>query len=360
MSDEALRRLLRDAPASNDPATWLQLARQARRVAPTREAGLRAAASALDRAYGLSPDAEDVVEERREVLDALEVQEHGLVFRYVPAGPFLMGSSTGEPDESPVHERHVDAFWIADVPVSWALYAALMEWTPPPGSWPPGEHADVMSIELGPGRRVEVDQFLLNERNKIRWRYCDDRARGAAADDDDEEDHDEGDPTFEAKPMVAVAWDEARWLGERLSSRSAPLVYRLPNEAEWEKAARGGRVQARYAWGDEPPAGRCDFDRFEAFSLETSRRYPPNGYGLYAMCGGVWEWTEDDYDRDAYLPAAERARVAPPQEPQKVLRGGSWADAAEVVTVSYRMGWSQPTGLGDSPNIGFRLVRVER
>jgi formylglycine-generating enzyme required for sulfatase activity len=160
---------------------------------------------------------------------------------------------------------------------------------------------------------------------------------------------------YTQKPLVAVAWDEAVALGERLSTPQ--IVYRLPTEAEWEKAARGALIGKRYPWGDDPPSPeRCDFDRFDDFALRPMRTFPPNSYGLYAMSGTVWEWTADWYDARFYQerPPVEPTGSANGQE--RVLRDSSWADCADALRVSFRMAsqnWRTPT-------IGMRLCWVER
>ncbi len=108
----------------------------------------------------------------------------------------------------------------------------------------------------------------------------------------------------------------------------------------------------------------CDFDRFDKFSILPMRRFAPNGYGLYAISGCVWEWTADWYDAMYYSDSEEVNPTGPPNGEAKVLRGGSWADCVEVVTVSFRMsrvaehgqeGW----GGHFTPNVGFRICRVE-
>jgi formylglycine-generating enzyme required for sulfatase activity len=360
------------------------------------------AASALDRAFGLAPEDPTIIAQRRDVLDRLAVTEHGLVFRYVPAGTFLMGSTDGDPDERPVHAVALPHFWIADRPITWAEFCDVMHWEPPPIGQP--READ----EDEPPEERRMDAFHLREANKIRRGYCSGaeeeepppRRPWLSGDDDDDDPswHDEQpeqDPPparpreYDCKPMVAVGWADAEELAERMSS--AGVRYALPNEAQWEKAARGGLIGARYSWGDEPPTPeRSDFGHFGRFSIGNPRSFPANGYGVHGMCGGVWEWTSTLYDALAYANKVaglitdaqlegrpdeklialndyqRRASMDPKllETPHlRVLRGGSWADGARAITVSVRTarvggGWKSGHWSGsDTPNVGFRLLR---
>lgn len=347
---------------------------------------LESAASALDRAYGLAPDDRDIAEQRRDVLERLALTEHDLVFRYIPAGTFLMGSTTGDPDERPVHAVGLDAFWITDVPITWAAYCERMGWEPPPSGTPP-------QLEDDDDR---MRGFHLNEANKIRRSYC-------GSDDEDSDEDSEDDPfsehgghaygrplEYDRKPMVAVGWADAEVLAERLTTATARFA--LPSESQWEKAARGGLIGKPYSWGDAAPTRECcDFGHFGQFMIADPRSLPSNGYGLHGMCGGVWEWTATLYDALAYARKlagriaddelqgrpderllalnhhASRAGVDPDllEQPHlRVLRGGSWADGAAAVTLSVRMareGWGWQSGLwsaSDTPNVGFRLIRM--
>lgn len=315
-----------------------------------------AAAAALDRAYGLVPGDADLARHRAAILDQLAVHEHDLVWRYVPAGTFLMGSETGDPDERPVHPRRLPAFWITEAPITWFEYCALLGWSAPPEGWPPED------------TEIERDeQFELAQRSKIRLQYCESETLRATAW------HAHADPKlagkvarrdlaaerrYDVKPMIAVAPHEAERLAAHLK---APAVrYALPTEAQWEKAARGGLVGCRYAWGDAPPTReRCDFDRMGDYRLIDPRELPPNSYGLFGMCGGVSEWTADTYDALAYH-RARTGDLSPPAPPEDqalgVLRGGAWTDCADAVTVSYRTAYRIDRGA--SPTIGFRLVRM--
>jgi formylglycine-generating enzyme required for sulfatase activity len=347
MLPERLHWVIEAFEPEGDPWVLLQIARDLEA-----EGNLEGAAAVYDRAYGLDPAAEKIRQARATVLDRLAVREHGLVFRYVPGGPFLMGSRDGEPDEQPLHPVWLAPYWMAEVPISWADYCRLMDWEEPPEAWP----------------RQELERreaFVLHEENKIRYHYCVDpppgqesrrwrRRRPPPGADD---------LHYETRPMVAVGWQAAEDLARKLST--GKVCYYLPTEAQWEKAARGGLIGARHAWGDEPPlTDNCDFNRFHDFEIRPSKTFPPNGYGLYAMNGGVWEWTADWYDRDYYRHAAAHDPKGPEKGEEKVLRGGSWADCADVVTVSFRMSrdsshWrADRFGAQFAPNLGFRLCRV--
>jgi formylglycine-generating enzyme required for sulfatase activity len=288
------------------------------------EGNREGAATVLDRAFAIEPSDAKIIEARRRVLDSLAVTEEGVVFRYVPAGTFLMGSLDGDPDELPRHPVYLDAFWIAECPTEidayrrWAARASH-----------------------------QMDSFESRLRERLRYGYSD-RARG------------QEETTAEPRPAVAVRWEEAVAIANALSTTT--VRYALPTEAQWEKAARGGRIQARYPWGDEPPYERADCQRFGQFAIQPVRAFPPNDYGLYAMSGGLWEWTADWYQSDYYVGSPDANPAGPEQGRERVLRGGSWADCAEAVRVSYRI--SLPVD-GDgarfrtnSPNIGFRLCRL--
>ena len=164
---------------------------------------------------------------------------------------------------------------------------------------------------------------------------------------------------YDKKPMVAVAWEFADFIGRRITTDA--VTYRLPTEAEWERAARGCFAASPYPWGDAAPdATRADFNRFKEFSVQPSRTFPPNDFGFFALAGGVSEWCVDDYDATFYANGTREAPVChlpnSVAERQHVLRGGSWADCADAIRTSFR----SSAGRGRSPNIGFRLVRIPK
>jgi len=154
-------------------------------------------------------------------------------------------------------------------------------------------------------------------------------------------------------PVEMISWFDAQAFIRRLNDSRDGFIYRMPTEAEWEFAARGGLEGAEFAWGDElTPGGRHMANTWQgAFPHENTREdgyartspvrtYPANGYGLYDMIGNVWEWTTDWYSSKHPADAAkaccvpENPRGGPaeasydPRQPQvriprKVLKGGS-------------------------------------
>ena len=150
----------------------------------------------------------------------------------------------------------------------------------------------------------------------------------------------------QSHPVVNINWEEAaaycEWAGRR-----------LPTEAEWERASRGLREGATYPWGeDEPNKQLARFDGIDGAG--TVCQFRKNDFGLCDMAGNVWEWCADWYEKDYYPQAPEKNPPGPPQGTYRVLRGGSWADAAKYLTCAHRS-FARPDER--SPNIGFRCAK---
>ena len=247
----------------------------------------------------------------------------------IPAGTFQMGSTIGDVDEVPVHTVELDAFYIDQHEVTNAKYQAFVAATghPPP---------------RGIGYTA-VYELLKNDYEP--W----------------------NDPGFNHpdQPVTTVTWFNAtaycKWVGKR-----------LPTEAEWEKAARGGLEGARYPWGDtEPGNTSANFadsqTEFEWRSPDVNDgflftapvgTFPPNSYGLFDMAGNVWEWCADWYSPTYYsdVQGAEnppRNPTGPDTGERRVLRGGTWYRAVHTIRNAERV--------SDFPNsslsvVGFRCA----
>jgi formylglycine-generating enzyme len=205
----------------------------------------------------------------------------------IPEGWFLMGSDAGQECEQPVHRVWVDAFLLAATQVT------------------NGEYGRFLRAAGGPSPPF--------------WR----------------------DANFNRpeQPVAGVSWHEAMRYCEWSSAQSGKR-YRLPSEAEWERAARGGLEQKQFPWGDEPPQSLPDYARRWVNGPEPVARYAANGFGLYDIGDNVHEWCSDWYDSAFYAVSPERNPRGPEQSGMKPARrssrGGSWRHHIKVARCAAR------------------------
>lgn len=302
----------------------------------------------------------------------------------IPAGTFLMGGNSRQAsaDEYPVHRVTLDAFLMDATEVTNAQFKQFTEqtgyvttaekkpdWeeirkTLPPGTPRPPDSVLVAAslVFQSPEADVSRDAYMSwwNWKPGASWRH----PEGPGSDIRGKEDH----------PVVHISWEDAqaycRWAGKR-----------LPTEAEWEWAARGGLTDNIYPWGNEHiekgapkanswqgnfPYTNTNWDGHVKTAGVAS--FAPNGYGLYDMAGNVWEWCQDNYHHDYYGMLTDSVVVSPagpavsydPQEPhasKKVIRGGSF-----LCNDSYCTGYRVSRRMKSTPDssmehLGFRCVK---
>lgn len=291
----------------------------------------------------------------------------------IPGGTLLMGSEEFYPEEGPVHRREVAAFELDEHPVTNEAYAAFVSdtgyVTVAERAMDPADYPGVHPDDLVPGAMVfTATSGPVDLRDWRQWWRWEPGAHwrhpfGLDSSIDARMDH----------PVVHIAYPDAAayaaWAGKRLAT-----------EAEWEWAARGGLVGARYAWGDEVrPDGVVMADTWQGEFpfLNTGAAgwvgtapvgmFSANGYGLHDMIGNVWEWTDDYWTHRHTVPGAvavdagQRPSLLSAEPgsriPRRVLKGGSHLCAPEYCLryrPAARSAQAEDTAM---THIGFRCAR---
>jgi formylglycine-generating enzyme required for sulfatase activity len=256
---------------------------------------------------------------------------------FIPGGSFLMGSEHGFAFERPVHRITLGPFWIDKHEVTVSQFSRFVQEM--------GYITDAESFGISAVFDVEAGAWRMVE--GADWRHPE--GPGSAAMPDE--------------PVTQVSWNDARnyaaWAGKR-----------LPTEAEWERAARGGSDQKTYSWGEELlPGGRhaanlwqgpfpARNDREDGYLRRSPvKAYPPNAFGLFDMAGNVWEWCGDWFSESYYTTEVSYEPKGSEVGVERVIRGGSWM-CSQSYCRGYRVA-SRSHATPDSAmnNLGFRCAR---
>jgi formylglycine-generating enzyme len=202
----------------------------------------------------------------------------------IPEGWFFMGSDNGQDNERPVHRVWIDSFQLAIHQVTNAQYGCYLSATgdSPPPTW------------------------------------------------------DNSDFNHPQQPVVSVSWFEAVRYTEWLTSITAGKSYRLPTEAEWERAARGGPEGKLFPWGDDGPERVPHYRVRWRSGPEPVGRYAPNAFGIYNMCDNVHEWCSDWFQADYYSMSGDQNPRGPETGTRRSSRGGSWRHSIKVTRCAAR------------------------
>lgn len=201
----------------------------------------------------------------------------------VPGGEFQMGCATGASNEKPVHRVSLTTFSIARTTVTNRMYEPFV-------------------LSTGNERPAGWDDSRFNHPDQ---------------------------------PVTSVNWFEAtaycNWLAVETGK-----PYRLPTEAEWERAARGGIESALYTWGDEAPHLQPEYSRLWLEGPERVDQRPPNGYGLHDISENVHEWCSDWFDEGYYAVSPVHNPAGPAEGVRRSSRGGSWRHQIKITRVAAR------------------------
>lgn len=275
----------------------------------------------------------------------------------IPGGEFIMGTSSKEgfpaDGEGPARKIKVDSFLMDSTTVTNAQFSEFVKETGYKTEAEQFGWSFVFYSLLSPNMIRKVRQVV----RETPWWYTVEGAywyqpEGPDSNIESRMDH----------PVIHVSWNDAnaycQWAGKR-----------LPTEAEWEYAARGGLEQMRYPWGDELmmndqhncniwqgvfPKHNTKEDGYEGTA--PAKSFPPNGYGLYNVSGNVWEWCSDWFTRSIHNRGGRENPKGPDSGKAKVMRGGSYL-CHESYCNRYRVAArSSNTPDSSSGNIGFRCV----
>ena len=266
---------------------------------------------------------------------------------YIPAGVFQMGDSLdSDTSAMPVHTVFVSAFFMDKYEVRKELYQTVYAWSTGHG----------YSISSGSGKAANHPIQSINWYDAAKWCNARSEMEGLT-------------PCYYTDSGKSTAYKTGNLNITNACVDWSADGYRLPTEAEWERAARGGLNGKRYPWGDSFTHADANYSGDPVYATggtpydSPGGSFAANGYGLYDMAGNVWQWTKDVWrpglDPDALEPETASYDPADPDAAQRVIKGGSFL-CADNYCMRYRPAARTAASAGDgASHIGFRTVLRE-
>jgi len=281
-------------------------------------------------------------ETQKEVLEKSKTTELAAVFYgiktmiLIPAGNFLIGDENSSfSDEHPAHSVIIESFYMDETPVSYEDFKKYID-----AGGAKSKYWEYETYNQPENPVTGVDWYQATD-------YCNWRSRIEGLS-----------PAYKSTNQLD-AWGYPLW-----ELNKSAEGYRLPTEAEFEYAARGGLARKKFPWGDEFNPFLANYDdergimKGEWWRLSKVKDTPSNGYGLFGMSGNIWHWTNDWYAQNYYLKSPKNNPIGPETGRTKVLRGGSWGSISPDYLRIAKRSYTAPSNY--NYDIGFRCVRLAR
>jgi formylglycine-generating enzyme required for sulfatase activity len=283
------------------------------------------------------------------LLDNVKVMPTPTDLSLIPAGSFEMGDSLdGDADAMPVHTVNVSTFYMAKFEVTWALWDEVKTWAASHG---------YTDLPTGEGKASNHPVHTVNWYDVVKW--CNARS--------------ERDGLIACYTVAGAVYRTGSNIPDCNWTANG---YRLPTEAEWEKAARGGLTGQRFPWGATISHSQANYWSNGVFNYDVSPTlghhptyndgvdpststvgaFAANHYGIYDVAGNVWEWCWDGWSGSYYASSPVNDPRGPAASGSRVLRGGAWGYGADMCRVAAR-GSDIPSETDYTESSGFRPVR---
>lgn len=249
----------------------------------------------------------------------------------VEEGSFEMGSNNGNDNEKPVHSVNISSFYISKYELSVGEFKAFVKDT----------NYKTTAEKEGFSNFWDGKEWI--KQKGLNWEFDENGNLRS----DSEDNH----------PVIHISWDDANeyciWLSKKTGKH-----YRLPTEAEWEYAARGGKLNAKDSFSGGNNINEVAwYVKNSGNTCHPVGRKAANALGIYDMAGNVWEWCSDWYDEKSYSKSVNNQPISAENADRKVLRGGAFSSDSKLCSPTFRFCFLPSEHYG---NLGFRIVRENK